>query len=143
MNTKLWSLAAAAAVLAACESGELAVSSLLLPDSGPVLFDDVAGGNAQGPDGGRTLPVQCREAADCRVGTQPCTTVDCLQGQCVVRQAPANQACDDGDPCTVQTTCRSGACLGTQVCADPPEFWYYHFVPPYPLALPAHQAPAQ
>ncbi|MGM0577929.1 MAG: hypothetical protein ACQEXJ_19540 [Myxococcota bacterium] len=52
---------------------------------------------------------------DCSgVETGPCEAAACDSetGQCVVLPADDGAACDDGDPCTLQTTCSGGTCGG-------------------------------
>ena len=125
-----------AAALSACESADLFVTSTL-PDAGPVFVDIGGQKDTLRPDGGSPLPAQCASDLDCRVGTAPCMEAACVQALCVVTPKAANALCDDLDPCTVNTSCRSGACVGNNVCAEPVEFWPYYYVPPYPLQ-PSH-----
>ncbi len=137
MKTRIYALqlaavGAALAALAACESADVAVYSTL-PDAGPGLFSDINGHDTARPDGSGAGPPVCSGDLDCRTGSAPCMEATCVQGQCVIAPLPANALCDDGDPCTVNTTCRSGACVGTNVCAEPVEFLPFHAVPPFPL----------
>ena len=48
----------------------------------------------------------------------PAATPHCDDdGQCVWLPHEDETACDDEDPCTEDTTCQQGACLGRYVCA--------------------------
>lgn len=133
MKTMMGALQLAAAMLVACESADVVVTSVVL-DAGPLVFGDVANGkDTARPDGAGTVLRECASDLDCRSGTAPCMAASCEKGLCVVAPMPADAPCDDLDPCTVQTTCRSGACLGSNVCVGPVEFWPYYYVPPYPL----------
>ncbi|MBM4343089.1 MAG: hypothetical protein FJ100_06895 [Deltaproteobacteria bacterium] len=55
-------------------------------------------------------PASCANAASCAQATDPCKPTQCIASVCV--PAPLQGACDDGDACTVGTTCQKGQCLG-------------------------------
>src|SRR5262245_21968660 len=59
----------------------------------------------------------CRTAADCPAAPA-CQTVSCQQGVCVTATTPG-ATCDDGDPCTTESTCTAaGRCVGTpKICS--------------------------
>ncbi len=45
-----------------------------------------------------------------------CAEEICVAGTCAT--APAQEACDDGDDCTINDACREGECTGTQLDCD-------------------------
>ncbi len=53
---------------------------------------------------------------DCSAGDSECTVGVCDRGECRIDGAREGEPCDDGSPCTVLDTCRSGVCSG--VSAD-------------------------
>ncbi len=54
------------------------------------------------------------EAALCEAPQNPCEVSVCdpASGACGTRNVEDGVACDDGDPCTVETACSAGACVG-------------------------------
>ncbi len=142
MKTIQWSLVAVATLLAA--SCATAVSG----DVGAVS-DDVA---LVGEDGyvasGKDIPVTDPDDTGVEKSTQPwlcsmdkecqalgnaCNLAMCSKGQCILKPLAANAPCDDGDPCTVNTTCKLGACVGVFVCYELPKLAPFFLFPPSPL----------
>lgn len=82
-----------------CDEGDLCTSGECL--AGLCIISAVSC-----PD---TPPDQCRAAGVC----------DPTTGGCIYPPMPDGSTCDDGDPCTLQDECRSGACAGTPVCPAP------------------------
>ncbi len=80
------------------------------PDSGGTATD---GGSTTTDGGGTTgdiaTPPACKADGDCaKAGV--CATVQCVAGACVTGKAADGVACDDGDGCTTNDTCKAGAC---------------------------------
>ncbi|HEY0136189.1 MAG TPA: hypothetical protein VGB85_19025, partial [Nannocystis sp.] len=70
-----------------------------------------------------TGPATTGTTGDCMCDLAPdaCHTApgECIDGACVYPAAPADGACDDGDPCTGSDLCDgAGACLGTPVVCE-------------------------
>jgi hypothetical protein len=55
-------------------------------------------------------PVACAAADTCHL-----SLCDPASGQCIPALAPGGTACDDGDLCTQDDACQTGACVGTPV----------------------------
>ncbi|WP_437592074.1 kelch repeat-containing protein [Sorangium sp. So ce1000] len=58
-------------------------------------------------------PVVCVAGDTCLV-----SLCDPASGQCISALAPGGTACDDGNACTVNDGCQTGACTGTQTLDD-------------------------
>ncbi|MBM4342930.1 MAG: hypothetical protein FJ100_06095 [Deltaproteobacteria bacterium] len=84
------------------------------PDGGTVTPDTTTGdGGGTTGDGGTPTdagtPPACKIDADCgKAGI--CAAVQCSNGSCVTGKAADGSACDDGDGCTANDTCKAGAC---------------------------------
>ncbi|MSQ81426.1 MAG: hypothetical protein EXR77_00710 [Myxococcales bacterium] len=61
-------------------------------------------------------PASCTLDALCAQPKDPCKPTKCAAGLCTPE--PLTGSCDDGDACTVQTTCQKGACLGVMRNCD-------------------------
>ncbi|WP_437717285.1 VCBS repeat-containing protein [Sorangium sp. So ce448] len=60
---------------------------------------------------GRGRCVECLARTDCAGADDPCRPRSCVEGRCAVGVAPEGAACNDGDACTLNDTCRAGACV--------------------------------
>ncbi|MGB0591408.1 MAG: hypothetical protein ACPGU1_17170 [Myxococcota bacterium] len=101
-------LCAAIFTLAACGDTN---DPLIAPDNGDASpSDDIA---ATGPS--------CESNADCGEAPSACALVVCVDAVCVTRDQADGAPCDDGEPCSLESTCLSGVCeSGTawQDCDD-------------------------
>ncbi len=52
----------------------------------------------------------CAVAGDCDTVAGICQAVACIDGECVLEDAPNGSSCDDGDACTESDGCQDGAC---------------------------------
>ena len=72
----------------------------------------------------------CNGHESCNLGTRRCQSGpalncndlnNCTTDTCLpltgCRNAPNNNVCDDGDPCTINTVCSNGSCAGQPACA--------------------------
>ncbi len=55
----------------------------------------------------------CQSDADCAGTAGQCQVGVCTNGQCESQDADNGGSCDDGNPCTSNTTCQGGSCDGT------------------------------
>ncbi len=65
------------------------------------------------------MPPECLADADC-TSANGCATAGCQGGKCVSVAKTNGSACDDGNACTTEDACQSGACLpgAATVCDD-------------------------
>ena len=142
METIQWGLVAVAALFA--NSCVTAASG-----AGGAVGDDVAlvgedGSVASGKDvpvtdpdrpgvEKRAQPSACSMDKECQALGNACNLAICSKGQCILKPLAANAPCDDGDPCTVNTTCKLGACVGVFVCYELPKLAPFFLFPPSPL----------
>jgi probable HAF family extracellular repeat protein len=57
----------------------------------------------------------CSQLPDlnCDDDGNPCTTNECVAGECVQSPVDGGTECVDGDPCTAESECQNGECVGT------------------------------
>ncbi len=143
MKATQWCLVAMAGLLG---SGCVDTISPAQPsDDAPLLGEDAIGtSDAQfaatveplapvGPAGSSSW--LCYVDKDCQSLGNACNLAYCAQGLCKVKPLAVSAPCDDGDPCTVNTVCRMGACLGTNICATEVRFLPFYWRPPSPYAV--------
>ncbi len=58
--------------------------------------------------------VDCTASKDTACRQNRCNPSD---GQCELKNVAQSKPCDDGEPCTVETRCDKGECIGKSVCA--------------------------
>ncbi|MBT9554899.1 MAG: hypothetical protein IV100_02670, partial [Myxococcales bacterium] len=68
-------------------------------------------GVGPGDDGDDVPPTGCTVAADCKeLALGPCEVPQCDDGRCVVGTEGDGVTCDDGDKCSLTSTCVEGTC---------------------------------
>ncbi len=98
-------LVAGLAVASGCRGS--AVETTALPTHGPEA--DIAGDVTESADASGS----CLADSDCApLATSACSQAVCeIQShRCIVALLPERSACDDGDPCTLESVCLGGAC---------------------------------
>ncbi len=109
-------LAALAVAAGGCATSVTETSSTSTGEGGSTSTTGTGGTGGAGGEGGGTGPC----AQDCStIDTPPCLVAVCNEGAypgevgaCVVIDAPAGTACDDGLFCTLGDTCNAGTCVG-------------------------------
>ena len=107
------------------------------PDDVPLFDNDITFPGkdiATEPDVPETHPqtFPCSLDRDCESLYTTCATYACHNAVCTAVPRGEERECEDGNPCTIDTHCHSGACTGTQVCTNvvtPPNFFP---IPPSP-----------
>ncbi len=62
--------------------------------------------------------VACDELSPCAATDDPCQTVACVDGACVLEPVEDGVACDDGTVCTIGDVCLAGECTGEALACD-------------------------
>ena len=117
-------LVAALLVLSACSAevdlgGEAEGESALVYGDNPSEY-------ATSPSSGQTpdralVDVECKDDGDCISQTAPpCQRSTCQEGACTLVVSDDQAPCEDGNPCTSDTFCSDGSCIGGRAtaCSD-------------------------
>ena len=74
--------------------------------------------SSTGGTGGTGGAPECADPTDCPGVNNACQKRMCTSGACDMSQAAAGTPCEDGNPCTINDTCQTGACVsgGPVVC---------------------------
>ena len=60
----------------------------------------------------------CESNSDCVQPTDPCAQSVCIEAVCVERAQPDGAPCDDGEPCSLESTCQGGSCEAGEAWQD-------------------------
>ncbi len=142
MKTIHWGVVAMAALFATSCTDTTSGSAGSVNDDVPLIGEDgyIASGKdvavTEPDDTGvekNTQPWLCSTDKECQALGNACNLAICSKGLCSLKPLAANAPCDDGDPCTVNTTCKLGTCVGVFVCYELPKLSPFFLFPPSPL----------
>ncbi|MEE2779117.1 MAG: C-type lectin domain-containing protein [Myxococcota bacterium] len=105
-------------MLAGCSSGGGPLVPLD-PGVDAASVSPVDGAGEETVEGGCVTDVDCQDS-ESPLGSCQVASCSAETGLCVTGQVPDGGDCDDGDPCTIGTSCASGSCEGgeARVCEE-------------------------